>query len=249
VAAGDSGNFYITGESWAVGPYTEYATIEYDGFGDQVWMGRYHGPADGLHSSRDIEVDGFGNVYVTGFSEGDLTGSDFATIRYMKNSAPGAFSLLSPGDGTMSPSVVLFDWENAEDPDPWDEVRYDLYVCHSPSFHPDSTDTCTGLMISDYTASIDYGYYYWKVRAYDDYVETWSTQTWYFFAFLYGDANGDGTVGPADVVHLINYLFRGGLAPTPLDAGDANCDTEVGPSDVVYLINYLFRGGDPPGCD
>jgi hypothetical protein len=68
-------------------------------------------------------------------------------------------------------------------------------------------------------------------------------------SFIRGDANGDGLVDPADVVYLINYLFRNGAAPDPLAAGDANCDGTVGPADVVYLINYLFRGGDPPGCD
>jgi hypothetical protein len=63
-----------------------------------------------------------------------------------------------------------------------------------------------------------------------------------------GDANSDGVVDPADVVYLINYLFRSGPAPDPLQAGDANCDGVVDPADVVYLINYLFRNGTPPGC-
>jgi hypothetical protein len=67
--------------------------------------------------------------------------------------------------------------------------------------------------------------------------------------YVSGDANGDRTVGPADVVWLINYLFRAGSAPSLLDAGDVNCDTKVGPADVVYLINYLFRDGESPGCD
>jgi hypothetical protein len=45
---------------------------------------------------------------------------------------------------------------------------------------------------------------------------------------------------------MINYLFRNGPAPDPLEAGDANCDGVVDPADVVYLINYLFRNGPPP---
>ena len=63
-----------------------------------------------------------------------------------------------------------------------------------------------------------------------------------------GDVNGDGTIDVADVLYLVNYLFRNGLAPQPLAAGDANCDGKVTISDVVYLVNYLYRGGDPPGC-
>jgi hypothetical protein len=63
-----------------------------------------------------------------------------------------------------------------------------------------------------------------------------------------GDANSDGAIGAGDIVHLLNYLFRGGLSPCPMEAGDANCDGLVGAGDIVYLIGYLYRGGPPPAC-
>ncbi len=63
-----------------------------------------------------------------------------------------------------------------------------------------------------------------------------------------GDANGDGSIDGADIVYLLNYLFRGGPAPSPLEAGDCDCDGVVNGEDVVYLLNYLYRGGDPPEC-
>lgn len=66
--------------------------------------------------------------------------------------------------------------------------------------------------------------------------------------FILGDANKDRIVDPSDVVYLINYFFRNGFPPDPLEAGDCNSDGIVGPGDVVYLINYLFRGGPPPSC-
>jgi len=66
--------------------------------------------------------------------------------------------------------------------------------------------------------------------------------------YLRGDANADGTVDVADVMHLINYLFIEGSAPDPFAAGDTNCDEVVDVADVMYLINYLFIGGSPPGC-
>jgi M6 family metalloprotease-like protein len=66
--------------------------------------------------------------------------------------------------------------------------------------------------------------------------------------FLLGDANGDGAVDVGDVVYLVNYLYRSGPAPDPIEAGDANCDGHVDVGDVVFLVNYLYRGGDPPGC-
>ena len=62
----------------------------------------------------------------------------------------------------------------------------------------------------------------------------------------HGDANADGQISLSDVVYLINYVFKGGDAPVPLEAGDVNCDGDVNITDVVYLINYLFKGGDPP---
>ncbi len=67
-------------------------------------------------------------------------------------------------------------------------------------------------------------------------------------AVKYGDANGDNKVSVADVVYLINYLFKGGSPPNPLIKGDANGDGKVSTADVVYLINYLFKGGQPPHC-
>jgi hypothetical protein len=67
--------------------------------------------------------------------------------------------------------------------------------------------------------------------------------------YICGDANGDGVVGPADVVFLINYLFRpGSPPPDPLAAGDVNCDGVVNAADIVYLLNYFFRNGFAP-CD
>jgi len=64
--------------------------------------------------------------------------------------------------------------------------------------------------------------------------------------YMHGDANGDWTIDIADVVFLINYLYKNDIPPTPLEAGDANCDGRVDIGDVVYLINYLYKDGPPP---
>jgi len=66
--------------------------------------------------------------------------------------------------------------------------------------------------------------------------------------FMCGDPNGDGISGIADVIYLINYLFRSGPVPEFLSTGDANFDGVVDSADVLHLVNYLFVGGPWPGC-
>ncbi|MCJ7459279.1 MAG: right-handed parallel beta-helix repeat-containing protein [candidate division Zixibacteria bacterium] len=68
----------------------------------------------------------------------------------------------------------------------------------------------------------------------------------YQYEYTCGDANGDHKVTVSDAVYLVNYLFKGGQTPIPIQSGDANCDGKVTVSDVVYLVNYLFKGGPPP---
>jgi agmatine/peptidylarginine deiminase len=72
------------------------------------------------------------------------------------------------------------------------------------------------------------------------------TQMVSLHVYVCGDANQDGEIDIADVVHLINYLFINGPPPQPWEAGDANRDGVVDIADVVYLINYLFIGGPSP---
>lgn len=72
--------------------------------------------------------------------------------------------------------------------------------------------------------------------------------------YLHGDANRDGKKNVSDVIYLINYLFKGGPAPDPVNLGDVNFCKENPPvqpgqptvADVIYLVNYLFKGGKPP---
>jgi len=107
-----------------------------------------------------------------------------------------------------------------------------------------SGDTCAG-----YHRWTESGTHNVRVRAIDnwDHMSAWSDPL-SVIVRARGDANGDGILDVGDVVYLINYLFKSGPAPIPLDAGDANCDGIVDIGDVVYLINYLFKGGPPPGC-
>ncbi|MEZ5358693.1 MAG: dockerin type I domain-containing protein [Candidatus Zixiibacteriota bacterium] len=63
-----------------------------------------------------------------------------------------------------------------------------------------------------------------------------------------GDSNDDGAVNIGDAVHLVNYIFRGGDAPLPLDKTDVNNDGSTNIGDVVRLTYYIFGGGLAPAC-
>ncbi len=85
IAADSLDNVYVTGSSKGAGGKLDYATIKYDPNGTRLWVVRYNGPADGHDTACAIGADSWGNVYVTGWSEGSGTGKDFATIKYGPN--------------------------------------------------------------------------------------------------------------------------------------------------------------------
>ena len=68
--------------------------------------------------------------------------------------------------------------------------------------------------------------------------------------YLCGDADGSHDVNIADAVFLVEYIFSGGAAPSPLAAGDTDCSGDINIADCVYLIEYIFSGGSQPcaGC-
>jgi hypothetical protein len=82
IATDGSGNVYVTGESYGGGTDFDYCTIKYDASGTEVWAKIYNGPGNDYDNATAIAVDGSGNVYVTGQSNGNATGSDYATIKY-----------------------------------------------------------------------------------------------------------------------------------------------------------------------
>lgn len=66
---------------------------------------------------------------------------------------------------------------------------------------------------------------------------------------LTGDVNLTGTVTAADLVAVVNYVFKAGPAPAPCPAAaDVTCDGVVTGGDIVFLVNYIFKAGPAP-CD
>ncbi|MCK4224535.1 MAG: right-handed parallel beta-helix repeat-containing protein [candidate division Zixibacteria bacterium] len=64
--------------------------------------------------------------------------------------------------------------------------------------------------------------------------------------YLLGDVTLDRVIDLADVIFLINYLYKNGPAPYISILGDTSQDEVIDISDVIVLINYLYKGGPPP---
>nr|MBN2277973.1 hypothetical protein [candidate division Zixibacteria bacterium] len=95
----------------------------------------------------------------------------------------------------------------------------------------------------------DEGTYNVKAQAKDSwgFESNWSDALSVFIdSFVYGDANGSGSVNILDATYLINYLYKSGPAPIPARAGDANCNGATNILDATYLINYLYKSGPAP---
>jgi DNA-binding beta-propeller fold protein YncE len=58
-----------------------------------------------------------------------------------------------------------------------------------------------------------------------------------------GDVDGSGSVTSADIIFLVNYLFKGGAAPVSLALADVNRNCQSSVSDAVTVVNYVFRAG------
>jgi hypothetical protein len=82
LAVDDSGNVYVTIRSGTESNF-DYATIKYNSSGVEQWVAVYNGPGNGYDEAFSLAVDGLGNVYVTGISDGGIvTRYDYATIKY-----------------------------------------------------------------------------------------------------------------------------------------------------------------------
>jgi hypothetical protein len=81
IAVGANGNVYVTGFSNDRATGERYVTIAYSGEGTSLWTNRYGGPASRDHYAIAVAAS-VSNVYVTGSSDGESSGKDYATIAY-----------------------------------------------------------------------------------------------------------------------------------------------------------------------
>jgi len=63
-----------------------------------------------------------------------------------------------------------------------------------------------------------------------------------------GDLNLDGAVDIADLLMMVDFMFRNGPAPEIAEAADVNGDCAVDIGDLTYFVEYQFAGGAPPAA-
>ena len=202
----------------------------------------------GMDAGVYIDIDGDTRPRHGGF---DMGSDEFPF------SPPDPFLLLFPADqdSIVNPEIV-FDWEDTADPDPGDEVSYDLY------YDTDSTFS-TAVIIYDITESEFailemlpvFTRYYWKVKAHDQWDDyTWSDifsfYTYYPEPFLFLDPESFSFTLPAGAAETdtllvynlgnidIEYTFlwfvdwidispvSGTISPGEMDTVEITCSAE-----------------------
>ncbi|NWG27975.1 MAG: SBBP repeat-containing protein [Ignavibacteriaceae bacterium] len=78
----NEGNVYVTGESFGLGTYSDFATIKYNPSGVEQWVKRYNGPDNSYDEALALTIDNTGNIYVTGKSIGLFPNYNYATVKY-----------------------------------------------------------------------------------------------------------------------------------------------------------------------
>ncbi len=169
---------------------------------------------------------------------------------------PTAFQAQFPPDtGNMPVFDMLtnFTWDQSYDGDPLDTVKYNLDVAIDSLFN--FVFSMDSIVNNQFTLldSLQFGtHYWWKVTAFDnDGFTTQSTNIPDFWTWMLGDVNHDHDVNVADLVYMVNYVFKGGTAIYPEFVGDIDHSCSLNVTDLVYMVNYIFKGGHDPliGCD
>jgi hypothetical protein len=77
-----AGNVYIIATVAGSNGMGDYCTLKYSPSGTLLWSAIYNGTGNGEDEPYSLVIDASGNVYITGYSESNNTGSDFCTIKY-----------------------------------------------------------------------------------------------------------------------------------------------------------------------
>lgn len=144
---------------------------------------------------------------------------------------------------------TLTNWGSTPEPD--DRVTiphpiegsYEIRIIREPGT-PDSAKFTLTIRINGNQQLIPDGYADQAVSALGTTVP--DTYVWTAALTLPGDANADGIWTAADIIYMVNYVFKSGPAPVVDGHGDVNCSGAVTSADIIALVNFIFKGGAPP---
>ncbi len=168
---------------------------------------------------------------------------------------PGAFNLLTPASGFVSPALdVVLTWEESIDPD-GDPVTYDVYVSTDPGD--------LGLPVAEDIAVLTYTYtglddtqYWWTIKAEDDTgSEVWANQTWSFSIYIQEPPSAFSLDSPVDgnieTAAAVNLTWDVSTDPDPGDAVTYDVYVSTNPGDLglpvvtgLNVTSYTFTGAD-----
>lgn len=111
IAIDGLGNILVAGFSAGIGTgASDYTTIKYSSNGDFLWERRYNGPGNSSDEAISLVIDASNNVYITGYSTGNGTGSDYATLKYNSlGSLQWTRRYNGPGNGNDQAKSIAID--------------------------------------------------------------------------------------------------------------------------------------------
>ena len=61
-----------------------------------------------------------------------------------------------------------------------------------------------------------------------------------------GDCDGTDPINAADIIYLVNYMFKSGPPPVPTELCDVDCTGQTTSQDIIVMVNYVFKSGPTP---
>lgn len=184
-----------------------------------------------------------------GYIYGSNIGGGFYVVKMQSDcSLLSGPALLGPADGAQAQvQPITLTWADNG------ATSYFVQVDDDPGFAAPLLEGSVSDTTFDVSGLPDEETYFWRVVPWNECGFGSSSGTRSFEAScvvaLTGDVDMSGVITSADIIVLVNYVFKGGATPQPVaEAGDCDCSSSVTSSDVIRLVNYVFKGGIPP-CD
>ena len=103
-----SNSIYVAGAT-GVQYYTDFdfITIKYDSTGSQQWLRKYNGVGNGNDQVFDMKLDAQKNIYITGYSYGNMWDYDYTLIKYNSSGAQMWVATYDNGGTDISNSIAI----------------------------------------------------------------------------------------------------------------------------------------------